>query len=935
MRELTRQRWNEVEPLLDVLLDLPAEQRGEALQQQCADPELRTLVLELLDAEARDDSDIDRLARDLGTRHGIEGSRIGPYRIERALGEGGMGAVFLATRETAEFTQRVALKLLRVGLYSAAQQDLFRREQRIHARLEHPHIARVYDSGITEAGVPYFAMEYIDAEAVTGYCDGLGLDIAARLRLFATICEAVAYAHQNLVVHRDLKPSNVLVCKDGSPKLLDFGIAKLLPETSGGAEPTRTGWRVFTPGYAAPEQVAAGTITTATDVYALGVMLCELLTGARPNRDAAGALTGSITAGLDPVAAAARAGTRKALVRRLRGDLDAIVRRALQADPARRYPGAAALRDDVLRHLDGRPIRARPDAFVYRSRKFVERHLLAVAAAAVIAAVLIGASVFSARQATLARNEAQRANAEAARANAVKQFLLDLFESSAPGNAEHVETADAMLDKGLAEARIGLKEQPDVQVDVLRSVGDIQRLRGRYDAARAPLEEAASVAQQAFGAGDPRTLDAVVALSRLDEARGDLSAAQARLEPAIAAYRARSGADSVPLAHAMQQLGMMLLRQRQVPTAVALESEALAMYRRLLPDASDDINRASVGLGEALSEAGRRDEAIVLFREAVDRSRRMYGDTHANVAEGLMYLAAPVREAGRVGEAEALLREAVEINRKVYVKPNLHASDALYELGKTLRAEGKYADSVAAFREELAIEQTLFPDGHPNIASSFKNIALSLAADGRHGEAEPLLREALALNLKLRGEQHPYIAQTRASLARSLVAQGKLDEAAALIDQALAADRGRYGESNAALAPDLVAAAELALARKDAAAALDAAQRATTMLAALPPAHSGVLEAQLLAADALLALGRNGEAAARFQSAGANAAAATPPVAATMLRSLLGLARAQAALGQPALARQSLAAAQQQLVRLDGAHDAQREEIARLTAALP
>jgi len=222
-------RWREAEPLLDELLDLPPSARAAALARFAIDAELRAALTGLLALDARADTDIDQLARAVG--HGgsaFEGRQIGPYRIERALGEGGMGAVFLASRPTAEFTQQVALKLLRVGLFSAAEQEQFRREQRIHARLEHPHIARIYDSGVTGAGVPYFAMEYVDGIAVSDYCDGANLGIAARLELFATICDAVAYAHQNLVVHRDLKPSNILVDRDGAPKLLDFGIAKLL-----------------------------------------------------------------------------------------------------------------------------------------------------------------------------------------------------------------------------------------------------------------------------------------------------------------------------------------------------------------------------------------------------------------------------------------------------------------------------------------------------------------------------------------------------------------------------------------------------------------------------------------------------------------------------------------------------------------------------------
>ena len=939
MRELTPELWSRIEPLLDALLDLPAEQRAAALARDCSDEQLRAAVLEVLELDARDDGQFDRVTRDVGASGaasaGLEGRAIGPYRVQRAIGEGGMGAVFLATRETAEFTQRVALKLLRVGLFSSAQQEMFRREQRIHARLEHPNIARVYDSGITDAGVPYFAMEYIDGVAVTDYCDRARLDVDARLRLFMTICDAVAYAHQNLVVHRDLKPSNILVNADGVPKLLDFGIAKLLRDTGDQAEATRTAWRAFTPAYAAPEQLEPGSITTATDVYALGIVLGELLTGARPSRNADGEMQGSITGSLSAAVATVRSSSVRSLARRLRGDIDAILRRSLQADPQRRYPGAAALRDDIQRHLQGRPIRAQPDAWIYRSGKFLARHRLAAAAGAVIAAILVAATLFSMRQAGVARSEARRAGAEAARANAVKQFLLDLFESSAPGDPHPVETADAMLDKGLAQARAGYKDQPELQVDVLRSVGDIQHRRGHYEAARTPLEEAVSLSSEKFGPGDPRTLDAVVALSRVDEAANAYAAAEQRLEKAIAAYRAANSAESTALAHALQQLGVMKLRQHRLDEAIALEQEALAMYRRLVPEDSDDINTTMIGLGDALDHAGRSAEAAELFRTVVARTRRQYGDAHVLTAQALGYLAAPLRESGRVDEAENALREAVAINRKVYLAPNLHATDTLYELGKTLRAAGKYSESEAVFREELDLERQLFPDGHPNIASTLKNIAAALSANGRPAEAESLLRESLALDLRLRGPDHPYIAQARTSLARALIAQGKPDEAQPLLDAALTADRKRYGESHASIAADLVGAAELAAARNDCAAALDASERAAAMYASsLPAAHPSRLEADLQSADCLLALGRHGEAVARFDRASAAAQSGTPPVVATVARALLGLARAQMAGGDTTRARVTLASAQQQAARLDSAASPVATEIARLAASL-
>jgi serine/threonine-protein kinase len=396
-KDCITKRWGEIEPLLDRLLDLPPEEREAGLERESVDADLRAAVHSLLEVDVDSDSGIDRLAREIGTSPaGIEGRRVGPYRIERALGEGGMGAVFLAARHTAEFTQQVALKLLRVGLFSSGQQELFRREQQIHARLEHPNIARIYDSGITDAGVPYFAMEYVDGVPVTDYCDRERLGIDARLRLFATICDAVACAHRNLVAHRRIKPSNILVDAGGTPKLLDFGFAALLSTADDANERARTKLDRLTPGYSAPEQIDGGAITTATDVHALGVLLCELLSGARPiGSGVDNSPLRTACRVVDETTAQRRCLGTEALKRRLSGDLEAIIAKALQHDPERRYSGAATLGDEIQRHLAGQPILARPDAWSYRAGKFLQRHKFGAAAMLVIAVVVICATILS------------------------------------------------------------------------------------------------------------------------------------------------------------------------------------------------------------------------------------------------------------------------------------------------------------------------------------------------------------------------------------------------------------------------------------------------------------------------------------------------------------------------------------------------------------
>jgi serine/threonine-protein kinase len=547
--------WDRVGPWLDELFEIAAPEREAWLRARCDEPALRAEVLALLVEETAGAHALDEIRRWLGAAP-LEGQQVGPYRLVRHLGDGGMGSVHLAERETAEFTQRVALKLLRIGAVSPSQIELFRREQQIHAALGHPHIARVLDSGITAGGVPYFALEYVDGAPIDRHCDERSLGIDARLRLLLPVCDAVQFAHQNLVVHRDLKPSNILVTHDGEPKLLDFGIAKLLADPNAATSPTATGTALLTPAYAAPEQFRGGPITTATDVYALGVVLVELLTGRRPApADTATSSTqrapSRLAADVAPDVAARRGLDPVALRRRLKGDLDWIAARALDPDPTRRYPGAGALADDLRRHLEGRPIRARPDSLAYRTGKFVRRNAAAVGVAALAAVSLIGATAFSIaqaerarREATRAASEAARAETEAARANAAKTFLLQLFVQGAPGSSAPPDTAAEMLERGQAEALRQFEGQPELQVEVLGAIGDVERQRGNLAAARAPLERAVELARRHFGDGDRRTLDRTLQLREPRRRGGPVRRRRA-------AHRA--GADGLPRAPHRQQ----------------------------------------------------------------------------------------------------------------------------------------------------------------------------------------------------------------------------------------------------------------------------------------------------------------------------------------------------------------------------------------------
>ena len=450
---MTAQPWQRVKDLFHQAALQAPEARAAFLDAACqGDAELRHEVESLL--EARDEAGA-FLSVPVGVDAGLvgaetavpEGRQIGRYRIQDLIAQGGMGTVYRAVRDDDAFRQTVALKLMRGGAASADAERRFRQERQILARLQHPHIATILDGGATDEGQPYLVMEYVEGRPITAYCDEQGLDARARLAMFTTVCAAVHYAHQNLVVHRDLKPANILVTADGSPKLLDFGIAKLLALGPGpGTAPTATLLPMMTPEYASPEQVRGGAVTTASDVYSLGVLLYELLTGRRPytlRTDSLEEIVRSVCE-TDPqppssvarTHAATGEGTRaRPSASELRGDLDTIVLKALRKEPARRYLSVLELGEDVRRHLDGRPVRARPDTLRYRAGKFVGRHRAAVGAAALVVLALLGGLAATVRQARIAERE---------RALAQKRF----HDIRAPLQLAHLRAARRHLEAG-------------------------------------------------------------------------------------------------------------------------------------------------------------------------------------------------------------------------------------------------------------------------------------------------------------------------------------------------------------------------------------------------------------------------------------------------------------------------------------------------------
>jgi serine/threonine protein kinase len=786
--------------LFDAVLEQPPAERAAFLDAACAgDSGLRQEIERLLAADARAASFLEQPAVSPSPREAPEPSlprRLGPYLLLREIGGGGMGAVYLARRDDEQYEREVAVKILRSGVRDPEAVHRFLAERQILARLEHPDIARLYDGGSTEDGCPFLVMELVDGLPLDEYCDLHSLSIDARLALFRRVCAAVQHAHQNLLVHRDLKPANILVTAGGEPKLLDFGIAKqLAPE---GADLTRTGSRVMTPSYASPEQVRGEPITTATDVYSLGVVLYGLLTGRGPYRVATGLPHEIEHAICDqeperpsqalfrqgdpaPETVARARGTRPtALQRKLRGDLDTIVLTALRKEPARRYASAAELAADLDRHLEHLPVAARPDTLLYRTRKLLRRRQKTVAATVVAAVVALGFVLGLVEQ-------GRRLARERDKARYALSFLIDTFREANPYETERGRlTAGEILEEGSSRVSRELAKRPDVQVAVMDAIGQAQLGLGRADAAAPLLARALKLRREA---GDTEPLELATSLEHLAAARYEQSAfaeAEALLREAVA-LRRREGSDPEALAAALNQLGQAIAFRDAVTEEVeTLHREALSLARQVEGAEGSRVAESLILLARRASDQGDYERAERLYREGLAIQRKVLGATHPKTVREAAALAVILLDGGKPKEAEILLLKNLALQRQVLGNNHPDLLYTLTNLGRARQNQGDYARAEAAYRQALSLPRTSSSDASILQAAVLTNLATVLQAQDRIEESIPLLTEVLELRRRALGDRHPLVGQILLHLARAERLRKHFPEGRALAQQALA-----------------------------------------------------------------------------------------------------------------------------------------------------
>ncbi|HEY3174190.1 MAG TPA: serine/threonine-protein kinase [Candidatus Polarisedimenticolia bacterium] len=800
---------DQIAELFAEALELPAQERRAFLDSRCpaSDP-MRPEIDSLLAAhEARQaDGDGGGFLEGIDHERGAAllrdteesdagGGRVGPYRLLRELGRGGMGVVHFAEREEGGFRQRVAIKLIKRGMDSDAILQRFLRERQILAGLDHPNVARLLDGGVTEEGQPWFAMEHVDGEPLIEWCDARRLGVPERLRLFEGACRAVQYAHGQLVVHRDLKPSNMLVTADGQLKLLDFGVAKLLTETQEGATLTEVGIHPLTPEYAAPEQVRGEPVTTATDVYALGLVLYELLAGRRAYGERATSREELARAAceVDPPAPSASVGVPR-VARTLKGDLDAVVLKALRKEPQRRYASAEALADDVRRHLAGQPVLARPDSAGYRTGKFIGRHRLGVTAVSVATLSLLAGLLGTAWQAAVAARERDRARLEARRAEQVKEFLVGMFRASDPAESKGREiTAKELLDRGTEGIEKDLAGQPVVQADLLYIMSVSFWTLGRLDRARELDERSIELLRKEFGPDHPLIARGLDSLRGIHYDSGDLPAAQRIGRQALDMRRRLLAADSADVAESMANLGTVLVRQANLGEAEPLLRGALEIRRKQLGTEHPDTARSAMNLADLLHAKGDYAAAEELHREALAQRRKLRGDLHPEVAAALSRLGATLTAKGDLEGAEAANREALDIRRKVYGEEHRQIPLTMVYLASSLHLKGDLEGAEAMYRDVLARYRKLGLEEQTNFGLAQANLGRVLADRGRFEEAIPMLDQAIALHERVTGVDHPFLATALEQKAFVLLSLGRSGEALPLLDRCVEILQTRSG----------------------------------------------------------------------------------------------------------------------------------------------
>ncbi len=787
-------RWERLQAIFNHAASLPADERDAFVRSECgSDQELNDEVRSMLRHDASpsplDEDLADTAAATLGSSPSLIGGALGPYRIVRLIGEGGMGVVYLAER--ADLDARVAVKVLRDASLSPSRRERFFAEQRTLALLSHPAIARIFDAAVLPDGTPYFVMEYIDGIPLMQYFRGGKYSIAHRLRMLRDVCEAVRHAHGQAVIHRDLKPSNILVKRGGSVHLLDFGISKQIEAFAPEQDLTVTGLRLLTPAYASPEQFRGERVGVGADVYSLGVILYELLAGKPPfdlshltPAEAAEAITRRDP--VKPSIAARRAGaTGDALTctlsRSAWADLDVLCLKAMHKDPRRRYPSAEALIRDIDNYLDNKPLEARPEGLGYRVSKFVRRNFPAVLATGVVLLVITSMAAWFTVRLAVARDAAL---AEAARTQRIQKFMTSLFQGGDPSaGPDYTLRVITLLDRGVGEAR-ALKDDPEAQAELYDTLGGLYDSLGKLDTADSLLSDSLSLRKSIFGGDSPEVGEALVALGRLRDDQARLPEAEHLIRQGLDIEGRHLDPGHPEIVKATTALGKVLEDRGSYKAAIQVLAAAAAIRpgsEPIAPNLADTFYE----LANSHFYAGHYDIAEDLNQKLLPVYRALYGAGHPRIADVYVNLAAIRHDRTRYAEAEALERQALQIVESWYGENSPITAADLTMLGRTLVFEDRYDEAVTLLRRSLAIKEVVYGPAHPSVASSLNELGNTAVREHRYKDAEQYFTRMAAIYHEIYGDHHYLVGIATSNLAAAFAGEKDWARAEPLFRQAV------------------------------------------------------------------------------------------------------------------------------------------------------
>jgi len=824
-------KWDKIKSLFQQTVELPPDQRKTFLDKNCKDDQdLRREIESLIEAHYKSETfleappfQITQPETNENSSDQLIGMRIDKYLIEKKIGEGGMSVVYSAVRADEQFKRRVAIKFIKRGMETDEIIKRFKIEQQTLAGLNHSNIARIIDGGAAENGLSYFVMELIEGRRIDTYCKDKELSVTEKLKLFQKVCSAIQYAHQNLVVHRDIKPGNIFVTADGTPKLLDFGIAKLLDSSSEQANLTRTGLRVMTLEYASPEQLMGKQITTATDIYSLGVVLYELLTGYFPYefKNSFPSEVERVVCTTDPEKPSTAVSRRREkqitakdgdafyhehtsridnknnekIRHRLSGDIDNIVLKAMQKEPERRYSTVEQFSEDIRRHLEGLPIIARKNSIGYRSKKFFERHRAGTISALIILIVIVLGIIGVIYQAKVAANERDKAQIESLKANKINSFLENMLSSADPYEKGRNVKVVEILDNAVKKIDMGLKGQPEIQAELRTTLGITYQDLGVYNKAQAQLEQALRIRESLYGKNNDETATSMQNLASILYDEGNFQKAKVLYEKAIKIHKKFMKPNDTPLAEALNQYGQLNMEFGKYDMALKFLKASYAMYSK---EGKETSNASALinNIALVLDYKGKLDSAESMYRKALSISYKLPGNNDLQIAHETNNLAGVLHEKGDFKDAIELYKKSLAIREKDLGINNPEVGLAICNLGGEVYYVKDYSRSLEKVKESLKIWKKTLPADHPYFAKAYLWLAKNYNEKREPKIAENYLLKALKIEYKKLSGYKFYIAETKCELGRSYFLQKNYTKAKPLLTKNFDIIENKFGEKN-------------------------------------------------------------------------------------------------------------------------------------------